>query len=93
MTEKLKELVADFGGGRKKMNDESQLYYNTAKDVITKFWGLSAYDIEIFAEYLKLVTKKSALVMAHGYPPDYIEQNPEPDFSIRRDKIHPQAHL
>lgn len=58
MTEELKGLVNDFGGGRKKQSEKSQLYYDLTKNVLDKFHNKSYFEIEQFAEYLKEVTKR-----------------------------------
>ena len=66
MTDNLKDLIDDFGGGREKQTEKSQLFYELANEVL---WGLKdkAYmDIEDFTEYLKAVAKRISVINVMG---------------------------
>ena len=66
MTKELKELVNDFGGGREKQNEKSQLFYNIATEVLWKINGKSYAEVEQFTEYLKEVAKRISSVNILG---------------------------
>ena len=57
MTVELNQLVNDFGGGREKQTKKSQLYYDTASEVLWKFNSKPYSEIEQFTEYLKEISK------------------------------------
>lgn len=66
MTEDLHNLVADFGGGRKKQSEKSQLYYNLARNVLSTLEYKSYSEVENFTEYLIEVAKRVSVVNVTG---------------------------
>ena len=62
----LKILLDDFGGGRKKQTEESQIFYDLAHVVLTKLNNQSFLKIEEFTEYLKEIAKRNACVNIFG---------------------------
>lgn len=59
MKNKLKHLVDDYGGGREKTNETSQMFYDTVKPILRAFNDRPYLEIELFAKYLKEVAKRT----------------------------------
>ena len=53
MKKELQNLIDDFGGGRKKESEKSQLFYNIATEVLWKLNEKPYSDVEQFTKYLK----------------------------------------
>lgn len=66
MTEELKKLVDDFGTGRKKQTEKSQIFYDLANEVLFKLNQQPYIQIELFSSYLKEVAKRNACVNIIG---------------------------
>lgn len=66
MTENLNDLIADFGGGRKKQSEKSQLYYDLARNVLSTLEQKSYLEVENFTEYLIEVAKRVSVVNVTG---------------------------
>lgn len=66
MTDELKNLIADFGGGREKQTEKSQLFYNLANHVLWKLNDKPYSITEEFSEYLKEIAKKISVVNMIG---------------------------
>ena len=66
MKKELQNLIDDFGGGRKKESEKSQLFYDIANEVLWKLNERPYSDVEQFTKYLKEVTKKISSVNILG---------------------------
>lgn len=66
MTDELNKLVNDFGGGRQKQTEKSQLFYDLANEVFWKLNGKPHFEVEQFSEYLKEVSKRVSSVNIVG---------------------------
>ena len=66
MKKELQNLINDFGGGRKKESEKSQLFYDIANEVLWKLNERPYSDVEQFTKYLKEVTKKISSVNILG---------------------------
>ena len=66
MKKELQNLIDDFGGGRKKESEKSQLFYNIATEVLWKLNEKPYSDVEQFTKYLKEVAKKISSVNIIG---------------------------
>ena len=66
MTDELKDLADDFGGGREKQTEKSQLFYDLANEVLWKLNDKPYSITEEFTEYLKAVAKKISVVNIMG---------------------------
>ena len=66
MTEELKELICDYGGGREKKSEKSQLFYDLANQVLWELKDKAYIDVEEFSEYLKEIAKRRSEVNVFG---------------------------
>lgn len=66
MTEELQNLINDFGGGRKKQTEKSQIYYDLASEILWKLNDKPYTEIEQFTEYLKEIAKRISVVNILG---------------------------
>lgn len=66
MKKELEELVNDFGGGREKRTEKSQLFYDLTHSILHKLNGQPYIQVELFIDYLKEVTKRNACVNIFG---------------------------
>lgn len=66
MTEELKDLVADYGGGREKKSEKSQLFYDLTNQVLWELKDKAYIDVEEFSEYLKEIAKRRSEVNVFG---------------------------
>lgn len=66
MNNELKKLIADFGGGREKQTEKSQLFYDLASDVLWKLNDKPYSIVEEFSKYLKEIAKKISVVNTMG---------------------------
>lgn len=66
MNNELKKLIADFGGGREKQTEKSQLFYDLASDVLWKLNDKPYSTVGEFSKYLKEIAKKISVVNIMG---------------------------
>ena len=66
MTDELKNLIADFGGGREKQNEKSQLFYDLASDILWKLNDKPYSTVREFSKYLREIAKKISIVNTMG---------------------------
>jgi len=66
MTEELHKLLEDFGGGRQKQTEKSQLFYDLASGVLLELNGKPYSVVEQFSNYLKEVAKRVSSVNIIG---------------------------
>lgn len=66
MDQELKSLISDYGGGRKKTTEKSQLFNDLAKEVLFNFNDKSYREVELFCEYLKEVSKSTSMYKHYG---------------------------
>ena len=66
MNQELESLMSDYGGGRKKATEKSQLFNDLAKEVLFNFNDKSYREIELFCEYLKQVSKLTSVYKHYG---------------------------
>jgi hypothetical protein len=66
MNKELKDLINDFGGGRKKQTEKSQLFYYLASEVLDKLNNKTYFEVEQFSEYLKEIAKRMSCVNVMG---------------------------
>ncbi|WP_445908807.1 hypothetical protein [Yeosuana sp.] len=66
MTNELKELISDYGGGRQKNSEKSQLFYELTNEVLSEFNDNAYILVEEFSEYLKEIAKRRSVVNSFG---------------------------
>ena len=66
MTDELKELIYDYGGGREKKSEKSQLFYDLTNEVLNELDDKSYIYVEEFSEYLKEIAKRRSVVNSFG---------------------------
>jgi len=66
MTQELELLISDYGGGRKKSTEKSQLFNDIAQEVLFNFNNKSYKEVELFCEYLKEISKLTSIYKHYG---------------------------
>ena len=66
MTDELKELIYDYGGGREKKSEKSQLFYDLTNEVLNELDDKAYIYVEEFSEYLKEIAKRRSVVNSFG---------------------------
>ena len=66
MHKELETLLNDFGGGRQKQTEKSQLFYDLANVVLNRLNQKPYIQIQLFTEYLKEIAKRNACVNILG---------------------------
>ena len=66
MTKELNELINDFGGGRQKQTEKSQIFYDLANQVLRKLNSKPYTEVEQFSDYLKEIAKRVSVVNVIG---------------------------
>lgn len=63
---KIKRLINDFYGGRKKSNEESQEFYDLAQYILQKLQGKPYSKVTLFTKYLKEISKDLSCINILG---------------------------
>ncbi|SHF02614.1 hypothetical protein SAMN05444278_1195 [Psychroflexus salarius] len=62
----LQDLVNDFKGGRKERSEKSEKFRKLSFKIMQEFHNQPFCEIELFANYLKEVSKKMSVVFSSG---------------------------